>query len=319
MRGSSHRRRGYFLYSSVGRLRQDVAGLTADQGRERMRQWADEVTRYFQRRGTPLGDEQKLKLAMLRQKLEATTLEWSTVHDEVLGLVAKGASGGFSAEPFLRSSWGPFRPVYRAMIADVDGMERLRPESVARSLDARCSKLVAHYRLDDGQQRKLAAIRDGLKQDAAAILGGQEMQARLADYQVMLATAGDAGRRAYTPFARERAQALRKRADDACAELLSYATEPADELTIQAINLATVEQLKAGPVRVNESPTPMAECADSLAAGGGRRVPDGGLRDNAGCRRRSGAAGQFLLRHAAMAGVAGAAGGTRTSCSWIGT
>jgi uncharacterized membrane protein YphA (DoxX/SURF4 family) len=262
----------HFLYEGVYKLHLDdawqqpataryyVAGsvrrMQADTAPDPMLRWSNDVARYFKDRGTPLGDAQKIELARLRQTTAPQDVDWIRVHDEILA-PGPGQSGpeGFSAEPFLRNSWGPFRPLYRALIADTDGLERLTAAYVARSLDQRYTQLVAHYHLDSAQQARLAAERDALKQEAAWMFSQPDLRARLADYRVMLASVRQAERTAWTPYARERAQALRARADSTCAALLTYATEPADELVLRAGQFATVEQLKAGPPPTRASAT----------------------------------------------------------------
>jgi len=246
----------YYLQSSVARLHNDTAGLAPGPARERMLQWSNDVAGYFGRRGAPLGDEQKTKLAMLRYSAAPDSVDAAWVHDDVLALnKSGGGSGAFSAEPFLRNSWGPFRPVYRAMISDVDGFGRLTPAHAARTLDTRYADLVKHYGLNDEQSRKLAAVRDALKRSVTEVFAQPDLRARLADYRVMLVSLREAERQSYMPFASERVQTLRKRADDTCASLLAYVTEPADELTAQAQQLLTISQWKAGLPKAPPSQT----------------------------------------------------------------
>jgi uncharacterized membrane protein YphA (DoxX/SURF4 family) len=252
----------YFVRASVERLQREAAGATPDAARERMRQWTGEVAQYFQKRGNPLGEEQKTRLAMLRDAKRPDEIDWTYVHDEVLAIApAPPLTAGFTAEPFLRGTWGPFRPAYRALISDVDGLERLDIGRAVAELETRYDVLIQHYGFDGEQRASLARVRDGLKRDMTDLLSGPDLSARIADYRLMRASLRDAERQPPMPFAGERTETLRKRADDTALVLLSYVTEPPDELTFQAGQIATVAQLKAGPPEGRRSRTAWSDRA----------------------------------------------------------
>jgi uncharacterized membrane protein YphA (DoxX/SURF4 family) len=171
----------------------------------------------------------------------------SLVQDESFALAAwRAGSERFTTEPFRRSRWGPLRPVYRILGAETGDLERLSPDYAARSLDQHYGELVEQYRLNPAQCSRLGETRDALKRESARLLGTDEIRARRQQYRQLLDAARAAEQWAWSPNARERAQLLRQRAEATGAELASYVTQASDELTLQAVQLATVEQLKTG-------------------------------------------------------------------------
>lgn len=148
----------YTLQSSVGRLR-DYYESNADGGPAadlaRADEWYDEIVKAFKARNKPLADDQKARLAELRDKVKlaaagrrnsVVNFDWLYVREEILKLTAAHEGEHFTALPYLQASAGPFRPLFRALVNDIDGIERLTVASAQPSLDNRCREILDHYR-----------------------------------------------------------------------------------------------------------------------------------------------------------------------------
>jgi uncharacterized membrane protein YphA (DoxX/SURF4 family) len=249
----------YPLQTATARLRDSLGapeGLTPAAAEARIDQWHDEIVRHFQNQNNPLGDDQKARLALLRDRLKqqppAEDLDWYFIHDEVLKVPADKPPSRFTSLEYLQGSTGPFRGFFRGLAPDIDGLKRLSVSAAHARLDERSRQLLQHYRargyaFDDQQQAALAAARDRLKQSAAAMLASADFQARLTDYETMLRRVRRASSGLTASYSRERLEADRKRLDTIASELLALVNEPLAELTWAAENLARVKQLNAGP------------------------------------------------------------------------
>ena len=255
----------FTLQSSLARLRDD---LSRDAGPARVDLWYDEVVKTFKARNRPLAEDQKARLAELRDTMKLACaarqsdpvgFDWTDVRD-VLKLAAAQEGERFAALPFLQASAGPFRPVFRGLVTDIDGFERLTVASAQAALDARYREILDHYRkaglpFTADQREHLAASRDTLKAAIATTLNDPAFRARLADYRLMRdRVRADTGLAA-TPFSRERLVAGRTKLDAIAGELLGLVNEPLSELDVQSQAIATVEQLGAGPLSRPGSPS----------------------------------------------------------------
>ena len=255
----------YTLQSSVGRLRDyyesnSRGGLDADLARADL--WYDEIVKSFKAKNKPLADDQKARLALLRDKVKLAAagrqspvvdFDWAFVRDETLKLAAEHEGERFTALPYLQASTGPFRPLFRALVDDIDGIERLTVASAQASLDNRCREILQHYEsaghpFTAEQQARLINARDLLKAEIAKTLNDPSFRNRLADYRGMRQRAADDGSRVSAPFSRERLDADRAKLDAIAGELLGLVNEPLSELAVQSQTIATVEQLGAGPL-----------------------------------------------------------------------
>lgn len=263
----------YFLQASVARLRDSLGERPAPAAAlARLDQWQDEVIKYFKGQGNPLSEEQKARLAAVRDKLADQVrtegelgLDWIFLHADVLKLAAdKDGRQYFTSEDYLRGATGPFRPVFRGLVGDVDGLSRLTKESAQAAIEARYDQIVHHfaargYPLTFEQRTSLAAGRDRLKGSIAAILDDPAFQSRLADYRTLLVRVRADGGRVTAPFSEERLAADRKRLDAIAGELLAFVNEPLIELSNQAQALETVEQMQAGPPPHPNAPTALVD------------------------------------------------------------
>jgi uncharacterized membrane protein YphA (DoxX/SURF4 family) len=205
--------------------------------------WHDEIVKTFKGRAEALSEDQKGRLAELRDKVKASgsvDFDWIYVRDTVLQIPPAGESERFTAQPYLQSSAGPFRPAFRTLVRDIDGLD------VNAAMDRRAEQIASHYGFTAEQRTKLAQARDQVKAQFAATWSAPDVQARLADYRLMRSRVGalsDAG----APFQRERVAEDRKKLDQIAGDLLALANEPGDELAVQAFSIATVAQMSAGP------------------------------------------------------------------------
>lgn len=293
----------YFLQAETGRLRdffvapQTLEQLAPGPAHARIDKWYDDIAAYFQSQNNALGEDQKGRLAAVRDELklkasavfadpefrlrlagslragrhpEAQTnaaawagnlrsqlenvinVDWYTIHEEVLKVAAEKEGGQFTSLTYLQSAAGPFRGLFRGLVPDIDGVERLTAENAKARLDRRCAELLDHYRshghaFSEEQKAQLEEARDRLKQSIAATLGDPAFQARVMDYRLMLERVRRDATRLDAPYSRERLDADRKRLDTIAGELLGFVNEPLSELTLRAEAIATVNQMKAGP------------------------------------------------------------------------
>jgi uncharacterized membrane protein YphA (DoxX/SURF4 family) len=270
--GEAYQSSRYHLQSRTVQLREDLLAswstLDPQAAVTRINAWHESVEKYFQPPHA-LNEEQKTRLAAVRDTValavldslrpvdrtvpdEVEALDWMYVHEEVLRLATEQSeSPRFSSLAYLQGSAGPLRGLFRGMVPDIDGLERLRPETMQARLDARYEQLLRHYAsagypFNQDQRNRLAAVRDELRRTSAELLRDSDFEARLQDYRLLLDRVKHDGPHAATAFEYERLDASRKKLDEIAGQLLSYVDEPLIELTIRAVNIATVEQMRAG-------------------------------------------------------------------------
>lgn len=265
----------HFLYEGIWKVRSDT-GATAyatswyplEPGLARLKHayaegrtpdvdaWYDDVVKTFKSRAEALSEEQKARLGDLRDKVKvnrAVDFDWLYVRDAVLQIPPPPEIERFTALPFLQSSAGPLRPAFRALVGDIDGLDRLTMASVDSALNHRAEQIAGHYGFTSGQRAKLAEMRDKVKADFAATWSDPGIQTRLADYRLMRARVralADSG----PPFQRERLAEDRKKLDQIAGELLTLVNEPGDELAVQAYGIVSVAQMAAGPAPRADAP-----------------------------------------------------------------
>ncbi len=261
----------YTLHSQVARLRGEFERTpprpeNLERSMARVDAWYDDIVKAFKARRA-LGEDQKARLAELRERVKRAAAEsangaavpggvvnfdWQYVRDDVLKIAPAPESERFSALPYLQGATGPFRPLYRALVRDMDGFERLTTRSAQAALDRRENEILRHFEaagkpFSAEQQARLTAARTALQAAVAATLGDPAFQARLDDYRRLRERVREDASRQNAPFTRERLDADRKRLDDTAVELLAFVEEPLAELAVQAQAIATPDQLAAGP------------------------------------------------------------------------
>jgi uncharacterized membrane protein YphA (DoxX/SURF4 family) len=266
---TSYQTARYGLQASTARLRDYFATdpRDLDAALARVDAWHDEIVKQFAAPKS-LAEDQKGRLAAVRDQVKAAAasaireeqpvdalvnFDWIYVHDEVLKVAAEEKNERFTSLDYLRSSAGPLRPLFRGIVHDIEGVERLTPASARVRLDDRYRQIVEHFEshgkpLNAEQKKRLAAVRDGLEKAIVATLTGPAVRQRLEDYKLMLARVHSDDNRLTAPFSRERLDADRKKLDVIADELLAFVNEPLAELASQAQSIATVAQLGAGPI-----------------------------------------------------------------------
>lgn len=238
----------YIIHSSVERLRD---GLSPDD-------WYDSIVKAFKGRNKPLAEDQKARLAELRDKVKlerAVGFDWIYVRDEVLKIPPEHEGERFTSLPYLKASAGPLRPLFRSLVSDVDGVGKLTVASAQAALDDRHREVLRHYRFTAEQQARLDQARDALKVSVAATLNDPAIRARLDDYKLLRQRVAKDPSAVSALFTRERLDADRKKLDGIVDELLVYVNEPLSELAVQAQAIATVDQLGAGPLPRPKGPS----------------------------------------------------------------
>jgi len=256
----------YPLQAATGRLRDYFA--TAEPGAlqpqasfARIDAWNDEIVRVFKGR-QPLSEDQKAKLTDLADKMKlavksssdnVVSFDWTYVHEEVLKLAPESEGDRFSSLGYLQNSAGPLRPLFRALVSDIDGLERLTAASAQARLDRRYDEIIEHFKsagqpFTPEQQTKLAAARDNLKTAIAGTVNSPAFQMRLADYTNVRRRLKDDESRVTAQFSHERLAADRKKLDVIAGEMLGFVNEPLSELAVQMQSIATAGQLAAGPL-----------------------------------------------------------------------
>jgi uncharacterized membrane protein YphA (DoxX/SURF4 family) len=266
----------HFLYEGVFKIQSETGAVSYPVGRwasqaatarlheyiertptpdlARVDAWYDEILKAFAAQKA-LGEDQKARLALLRDSVklalaseEPAAFDWVYVHEEVLKAAPDAESEQFTALPYLQASTGPFRPLYRGLVRDIDGVQRLTVASAHQQIDARYTEIVRHYAFDLHQQKKLAAARDLIKVSILKLLEDPLFQARLRDYKSMLALSARDASKVSAAFSRERLDADRKKLDVMAAELLAVVNEPLSQLAYEAQGIATIPQLGSGPI-----------------------------------------------------------------------
>jgi uncharacterized membrane protein YphA (DoxX/SURF4 family) len=256
----------YPLQTSVARLRDHYA-TAAPGDYARADAWYDEIVKTFKGRNHALDEVQKSRLSDLRDKVklavhaaargeisqtEIVGFDWIYLRDETLHLSAPPPGEAFSALPFLQNSAGPFRRMFRGLVPDIDGLERLSAASAQAALDGRREQIVRHFAkagrpLDSTQTAQLSAACDELKAAIAVTVNDAAFQSRLRDYKALRARVAADPRQVTAPFSHERLAEDRRKLDAIAGELLAFVNEPVDELAVRAQQIATAAQLAAGP------------------------------------------------------------------------
>ncbi len=262
----------YTLQATTARLHDYFAQAPADSfdssaAMVKIDAWHDDIVRAFAAY-KQLDDAQKARLAVLRDKVklqaigaargerdvdEVANFDWAYVHQEVLKAAGEPDAEGFSSLGYLRNATGPFRPLFRGMIADIEAFERITPEAVASRIDARYREIVDHFDsagkpLRDDQLKHLAEARDSIRNAAVGAISAPAYRSRVADYRNMAGRVQHDGSKTQAAFSRERLDADRKKLDLIADELLAIANEPLSELAVQVHLIATADQLSAGPL-----------------------------------------------------------------------
>jgi len=207
------------------------------------------------------GQQDPAAAAPLRARLEnAVAIDPFSIRDQILKF-PEDKSVRFSAQPYPQASHGPFRRVFRALIPDLEGLDRLTVKTAQERIDKRYNEVLEHFRsagapFDDDQKAKLAAIRDKQKQWIETLFNDPEFQARLADYKQLVERVNADSGKVTAAFSQERLLSDRGRLDKIGPDLLGYVNEPLVELGLQGQKLATADQMKAGT-----PPTPAAPSA----------------------------------------------------------
>jgi uncharacterized membrane protein YphA (DoxX/SURF4 family) len=256
----------YTLQTSLARLRDyyqhpPAGGFTVEAVAARADAWYDEVVKAFKARKS-LDEGQKARLAELRDKVklaaaageaDIVNFDWDYVRNEVLGIAAAAEGDRFTSLGYLQASAGPLRPLFRSLVSDMDGLERLDTHNALARVDERHAEILVFFEkrgkpFDTGQRQRLEKARDSLKAALQATLDAPAWQARLADYRTMRQRVAALPTGAGTPFARERLDADRQKLDAIATEMLAYVNEPLAELAVQTQNITTVDQMGLGPL-----------------------------------------------------------------------
>lgn len=266
----------YALQSSTDGLRAFFAGSEPprrEAALARVDAWHDSSKKAFAAQ-KQLDEEQKARLAGLRDEIKLAAIEaiegrsaitdvvnfdWEQVHETVLKIAPEPQSERFSSVPYLQNSTGPLRGVFRGLVPDVDGLERLTVESARARIEGRHAQILAHYGrsghpLTPEQQAGLASARDTIQASVQAILESPQFRARLEDYRQLRSRVASDARGTNGPFTRERLAADRAKLDASAAELLTYVNEPLSELAVQTRALLTPAQMAAGPLPAPKDP-----------------------------------------------------------------
>ena len=244
----------YTLQTSLEQLRADPTPAHADI-------WYDGVVKAFKARKA-LDEGQKARLAELRDKVkiaaasadpDALNFDWDYVRTEVLQIAAAGEGDRFTSLAYLQASAGPLRPLFRSLVADMDGLQRLDTAAALRRIDDRYVETMDFFAgrgkpLNPAQRERLSKARDSIKAEFARTLEAPEWRARIEDYRSLRHRVETTPVNAAIPFLHERLDADRTKLDAMSTELLGYVNEPIAELAVQTQSIATVEQMGLGPL-----------------------------------------------------------------------
>jgi len=173
----------------------------------------------------------------------------------------------WQATSYLTASSGPLRPVFRWMVRDVDGLERMTKDSIAGRIDKRFDKLADHYNLDEGQVKKLGTFRDDRIKEAQTAIDNPEFQIQLANYKDFIAEVAAMERPwgGGTEYDNERLVYNYGKKNTAMKDLLDKVEKPLKDLEENILKACDQEQLKAGPPPPEPSQTEFIDWANMLA------------------------------------------------------
>lgn len=277
LQASTARMRDYFERTPPGELKLEPAMARVDE-------WHDGIVKAFAAQ-KQLDEPQKARLATLRDTVklaaaqavsgeaegtDVVQFDWPYIHEEVLKVAPQPDGDGFSSLGYLQGSAGPFRPLFRGLVSDIGGVERLTVESAHKRIDQRYDEILRHFvsvkrPFSAEQQKQLAASRDAIKVSITAMLNDPAFRVRLADYQAVNARVQSDESRLSAPFSRERIDADRKKLDVISGELLALVNEPLAELAVRTQAIATVEQLGAGPLPKTSEPSTWVDRSIKIA------------------------------------------------------
>ena len=260
----------YTLQANTARLHSyftTAPAIELEPAMARIDGWHDVIVKSFAAY-KQLDDAQKARLGNLRDQVklaaiatlrgdgdtsEVVNFDWSYVHEEVLRIAGEPESERFSSLGYLQNAAGPLRPLFRGLVPDIDGYQRLTADAVKVRIDERYNEILKHFAsagkpLSTDQQKRLADARDAIKASAVEIVADPAFQIRIADYKQMADRARRDESRIDAAYSRERLDADRKKLDLIGSELLAIANEPLSELAVQVHLIANADQLGAGPL-----------------------------------------------------------------------
>lgn len=107
--------------------------------------------------------------------------------------VWKVESGSFSATPYLTGATGPLSNVFRGMVFDADGLERMANEHdvLYRRIDERTARIIKSFHFDERQQTLLKRFAEQCKHDkdgdsVDAVIANEDYQRELKNYRDLL-------------------------------------------------------------------------------------------------------------------------------------
>ncbi|UCD27512.1 MAG: DoxX family protein [Planctomycetota bacterium] len=181
----------------------------------------------------------------------------------------KLAQPDWRATSYLTASTGPLRPIFRWMVWDVDGLERMTKESITQRIDDKFDTLVEHYGLTDDQTQKLALERDQTKKEAKEVIDNTDFQLQLADYKKLLEEIKDQEKNLGSmDYNTERLVYNYGKKNTAMNALLERVEKPLKDLESKVVNACSPEQLAAGAPPIESSQTEFIDWANMLALTG---------------------------------------------------
>lgn len=179
----------------------------------------------------------------------------------------KLAQPDWRATPYLQASAGPFRPFFREMVHDPDGLERLTADAVKARLERRHQEIKDHYELTEQQTPDLS----NYIRQVDAIFANPDFNDQLVDYQSILDEIGRQEELAkQTAYERERLLYMYQQKALALADLLARSQAPLQAMEDDLFGRTdehrlTQEQLAAGPLKPEKSQTEWIDWANMLA------------------------------------------------------
>ncbi|MGD9855440.1 MAG: hypothetical protein AB7U20_10880 [Planctomycetaceae bacterium] len=108
-------------------------------------------------------------LAVLFLVLLRISIGWQFLYEGLWKYNTLDTPQPWSSEGYLRNAQGPMRDFFREMTGDPDDLNWLDYEHVSGRWDQWRNQFIAHYSLDDDQQKKLELLVDGPSQHAQSL------------------------------------------------------------------------------------------------------------------------------------------------------
>lgn len=152
----------------------------------------------------------------------------------------------WTAKQYLIASTGPFRPLFRMFVKDVDGVERLKLKNTKNRIEERFQNLVSYYDFDNEQKKGAKPLKTAAFKQAEALFKSEDFQQQRQLYLELLATIKQYESMDDRPeYKEERLYDMYRKKSRAMNDLLARANAPMNQMQANLMWHRSPEQIKA--------------------------------------------------------------------------